>query len=207
MIKAQMLIVFVWLASHSVPAFSHSGAEPIFKFRVVAEGIYAGANPVGVDGDAAGVRYLRSLGIHTVVSLQGADVDGTVAGRVSNWLHHGERPGFDEIERCAVEALDMTYINLPIRSRRPWGDQDYESVQKALEIFKQATPQAPVYLHCQRGIDRTGLIVALYRVQVQGWTPAEAYAEWDQVGRSRVAKLVTAALDDYYCERFLSRAD
>lgn len=194
-----------WLYSPSV--FSHSSGEPIFKFRPIADGIYAGANPIGANGDLGGVYYLKAIGVQTVISLQGADVDGTVAGRVSYWLHHGERPGFDEVERCAVENLEMNFVNFPIRSRRPWGERDHLSVQAALALLKRATPQAPVYLHCQRGIDRTGLIVALYRVQVQKWSPADAYTEWDQVGRSRVAKLVTAALDDYYCENFLSNFD
>jgi protein tyrosine/serine phosphatase len=33
------------------------------------------------------------------------------------------------------------------------------------------------YIHCEHGQDRTGLIVGLYRLQVEHWTKARAYAE------------------------------
>ena len=32
-------------------------------------------------------------------------------------------------------------------------------------------------IHCEHGQDRTGLLVGLYRVLVQGWSVAQAYAE------------------------------
>lgn len=33
------------------------------------------------------------------------------------------------------------------------------------------------YVHCERGQDRTGLIVGVYRVKVEHWTKADAYQE------------------------------
>jgi tyrosine-protein phosphatase SIW14 len=36
---------------------------------------------------------------------------------------------------------------------------------------------APVLVHCQHGEDRTGLIVAAYRVMVSGWDKNKAMAE------------------------------
>lgn len=194
-----ILLSLVWISG----AWAHDGEVPIFKFRAVTPAIFAGANPIHAEGDSRGVEYLKQLGIRTVISLQGADVDGTFSGRISNWMHHGERPGFTDVERCMVEGQGMRFINLPIRSRRPWGEQDRESVEEAITLLSNATPEQPVYLHCQRGIDRTGLIVALYRVRHQGWTSEAAYQEWLAVGRTRVARMVTAALDDYYCERHL----
>ena len=35
----------------------------------------------------------------------------------------------------------------------------------------------PVYVHCTEGVDRTGLIIALYRVIEQGWAPKDAHDE------------------------------
>lgn len=41
-----------------------------------------------------------------------------------------------------------------------------------------ADPDAqPVFVHCQQGEDRTGAMVAIYRIARQGWTPEHAYAE------------------------------
>ena len=41
---------------------------------------------------------------------------------------------------------------------------------------------APIFVHCQRGADRTGLMCAIYRIAVQGWTKDEAIAEMTQGG-------------------------
>ncbi len=196
-------VTLVLVLIGSANAFGHGSDVPIFKFRAVTSSVFAGANPVAPNGDLAGVDYLQSIGIRTVVSLQGADVDGSISGVVSNWIHHGERAHFTELERCAVEGRGMRFVNLPVRSRRPWGERDRNAVEDALSFLVQASPEAPLYLHCQRGIDRTGLIVALYRIRAQGWTPEAAYAEWNGLGRTRVARMVTAALDDYFCEKHL----
>jgi protein tyrosine/serine phosphatase len=37
--------------------------------------------------------------------------------------------------------------------------------------------RAPVFLHCQHGADRTGYLVAMYRVVVEGWDRERAIAE------------------------------
>lgn len=41
-----------------------------------------------------------------------------------------------------------------------------------------------VLLHCKKGVDRTGYIVAAYRVLVQKWTVDDACKEWKEKGRS-----------------------
>lgn len=40
-----------------------------------------------------------------------------------------------------------------------------------------------VFLHCMSGVDRTGFVVAAWRMIVQGWTFDEAYDEWVAEGR------------------------
>jgi protein tyrosine/serine phosphatase len=37
--------------------------------------------------------------------------------------------------------------------------------------------QKPVLVHCQHGEDRTGLVIAAYRVLAQGWTKEQAMSE------------------------------
>jgi protein tyrosine/serine phosphatase len=39
-----------------------------------------------------------------------------------------------------------------------------------------------VYVHCQRGADRTGTLCAAYRMVVQGWTHEQALQEMTQGG-------------------------
>lgn len=39
------------------------------------------------------------------------------------------------------------------------------------------------YLHCQAGVDRTGYVVAAYRMQILHWTFEQALAAWNESGR------------------------
>ncbi|WP_259632000.1 protein-tyrosine phosphatase family protein [Stieleria sedimenti] len=36
----------------------------------------------------------------------------------------------------------------------------------------------PVYFHCNLGLDRVGLLVALYRIEYFGWEPRHAFTTW-----------------------------
>jgi protein-tyrosine phosphatase len=35
----------------------------------------------------------------------------------------------------------------------------------------------PVLIHCRAGLHRTGVLVAVYRMEYEGWSPAEAFRE------------------------------
>jgi protein tyrosine/serine phosphatase len=56
-----------------------------------------------------------------------------------------------------------------------------EDIVKFLRIA--TTPELqPVLVHCQHGSDRTGTMVALYRIVVQGWSKEDAVTEMTQGG-------------------------
>ncbi len=55
-------------------------------------------------------------------------------------------------------------------------------VIKALRLIIAAEKRGPVLVHCQRGADRTGAVMAMYRVVVQGWPKDKAIAEMEQGG-------------------------
>jgi protein tyrosine/serine phosphatase len=40
----------------------------------------------------------------------------------------------------------------------------------------------PIYVHCELGRDRSGLVVGLFRVRCQGWSVCAAYAEMQWFG-------------------------
>lgn len=67
-----------------------------------------------------------------------------------------------------VEKLRMEQIIFPIHH-----ETDLEKLDNAIpELFSVQ----PMYLHCVHGRDRTGLAVALFRIQ-QGWDPRSALHE------------------------------
>ncbi len=38
-------------------------------------------------------------------------------------------------------------------------------------------------IHCATGVDRTGVVAAIYRMRVQGWSRDAAIKEWIALGR------------------------
>ena len=50
-------------------------------------------------------------------------------------------------------------------------------------LAKLADPaNRPVFVHCMQGHDRTGLIIGLFRVFVEKWTPQAAHDEMMALG-------------------------
>jgi protein tyrosine/serine phosphatase len=95
------------------------------------------------------------MGIRTVINLR---------------TRHGERK--------AVEAAGMRYLEIPMSF---WKDVDPAVVRMALSTMTDPANQ-PVYVHCSRGKDRTGVLAAVYRMEVDGWSNAEAEAEMEAFG-------------------------
>lgn len=98
--------------------------------------------------DRAGMRALAAHGVRTVVNLR-------------SW--HSDR---DEIA-----GTGMKLVEVPASA----GSMDYRDLVVALRAVVQA--EKPVAVHCWHGSDRTGAVVAAWRVAVSGWTPQQALDE------------------------------
>lgn len=68
-------------------------------------------------------------------------------------------------------------IHAPIES---W-DVDHPEVMRALRALVDPDNQ-PVLLHCRHGADRTGTVIAAYRMVVEGWSAEEAIEEMREGG-------------------------
>jgi protein tyrosine/serine phosphatase len=60
-------------------------------------------------------------------------------------------------------------------------EPDDDKVERFLRIVTDPS-RTPVFVHCQHGADRTGMMVAMYRVVVQGWSKADAIDEMRRGG-------------------------
>ena len=103
----------------------------------------------GAQPDAAGMRKLKELGIKTIVNLRLAHSDA------------------DEIG-----GLDIASEHIRIDPFKP----DMDVLVRFLRVATDPN-RTPVFVHCQRGIDRTGLAVAAYRIVVCRWTKTQALDE------------------------------
>lgn len=79
------------------------------------------------------------------------------------------RAGYSDA--ALVEGLGFHLVEVPMTA----GGFTEEDVVKALRAI-EAAPK-PVLVHCQYGADRTGVVLAMYRVVVQNWTKEDALAE------------------------------
>jgi tyrosine-protein phosphatase SIW14 len=88
----------------------------------------------------------------------------------------------DDDERARVTAAGMRYVEIPM-TIGPFGAPvpTEAQAQAFLEAVTDPTGR-PAYVHCKHGRDRTGVMVALYRVEVSRWTGEEAVREAEKRG-------------------------
>src|SRR5262245_39353239 len=151
--SARFLVWFVAVSSWSpsVMADQRPAPEaPIVRFEQVDAALFRGGQP-----DAAGFEYLKRLGIRTIVNLRRNDE-----------------------ERALVEAMGFRYVSLST-GLTPFGLGGTISPDVVRRFFEIVDDPAsgPVFLHCRRGADRTGTLIAMHRILRQGWTPTAAYDE------------------------------
>ncbi|MGA9753397.1 MAG: tyrosine-protein phosphatase [Acidobacteriota bacterium] len=108
----------------------------------------------GAQPTREGFESLKAMGVRTVINLRD---------------HHSDAP--------LLADLGIRYVEIPCDA---WRINDAPVVL----FLKLATDAAcqPVFVHCQHGSDRTGVMVAAYRVVVQDWDPALAEAELPNFG-------------------------
>jgi len=133
--------------------------EGIGNFGQVDEHLYRGAQP-----DVAGLESLQRLGVRTIINLrQTNDV----------W----------RAEEAEAQAKGILYTNLPLSGV---GRPTTEQVETILALIQRLP--SPVFVHCQHGCDRTGTIVACYRIRQGRWTAQAAQAEANRYGMSSLVR-------------------
>lgn len=127
-----------------------TGPTPANFHIVDDKKLYRSARP-----EADTIQYLKQLGIKTIISLEEYLV----------WEI--------EEERKYVEAAGIRFIHYPIGTLIPPSVKDLETALSDI-----INPQnQPVLVHCLNGSDRTGEVVATYRIRIDGWPIQKAVDE------------------------------
>lgn len=142
--------------------------KPIPNFAQVDKSVWRGGQPT-----AQGWTNLYQLGVHWVIKLN-TDAEGS-----------------DEL----AAQLGMTVYKFPISvGEQLEGGPQLSTVSKAVAMLQRGNAyvhcgsdartrsKLDVFLKTQGGQDRTGLVVGVYRVWVDGWPKAKAYAEMKSFG-------------------------
>jgi tyrosine-protein phosphatase SIW14 len=117
-----------------------------------------------------GLKALKKMGVNVVVDAR------------SNSEHEKEE----------VESLGMKYVAIPWHC--PWPHD--EVLAKFLKVV-QENKGKKVFVHCRLGDDRTGMMVAAYRMAEEGWTADEAMNEMKAFGFTRSHHLLCPGLVGY----------
>jgi hypothetical protein len=132
------------------------------NFRVVRAGVLYRGGQMTIPGLK---RIFHDYGIKCVICLR----DGTTKA--------------DRDEEAFCESEEVTFVRIPPSG---WGDfGGVVPVEAGVRKFKEVLSDPrnyPVLLHCFAGIHRTGAYTAIYRMEFEHWTNAEAMSEMRACG-------------------------
>lgn len=137
-------------------AADNPAAEHVRNFGEVNEHLYRGGEPT-----QEALEELAGLHVALVIDLR-------EPGKGTN------------VEQQMVEALKMKYVNIPFHN---YGAPTEEQMRRVLWLLVNGDTQK-IFVHCWRGKDRTGTVVACYRMQHDGWDNQKALAEAHKYGMS-----------------------
>jgi protein tyrosine/serine phosphatase len=118
------------------------------RFARVDERVYRGGQPTEEH-----LRLLHAIGVTKIVDLR------------------RERLDVRRAERAAARELGMEFVELPFFG--VFG-ADLDFLTRAIDELRTHDGGA-VYIHCDNGRDRTSLVVALYRLVHDEWSPERAW--------------------------------
>jgi protein tyrosine/serine phosphatase len=136
---------------------------------MVNDHLYRGAQPT-----EQGFASLAKMGVKTILDLREFDSRSLA-------------------EKKMVEAAGMKYVNIPLYGMQA---PPAASVEKALSLFDNKDA-GPVFVHCRRGADRTGTIIACYRISHDRWENQKALSEAKSCGMAWIEKAMQHYVKDY----------
>ena len=154
-----------------LPSPTHSSKPPtnefagLSDFGKVTDHIWRGAQPT-------------ADGYHNLVER----------GRVRSFLSLRRGANRDEVNLNVAKIAGAKCYQVSMKEWDP-GEGDLRQLALALKTMKDLSDNPktrPVYVHCKAGENRTGFVIATYRMVYQGWTPEEAVREMRAYGFYRV---------------------
>lgn len=133
-----------------------AAAQDIRNFGEVNDHLYRGGQPT-----KRGFEELAARGVGLVIDLREPSTATT-------------------LEQQMVEALKMKFVNVPLKD---YGAPSDPEMQRVLWLLVNGDSKR-IFVHCWRGKDRTGTVIACYRIQHDGWDNRKALAEAHRYGMS-----------------------
>ena len=122
---------------------------------------------------AEGVAAIRKWGVKTVISVTPTDE-----------------------ERKLVSEAGLKLVEIPFTEKQGLPEKCQLKFLKTIN-----TDPGPFYVHCKTGKARAGMLMALYRMKLNGWPLAQSAAEFERLGGNykKSRKLFRAITDACSC--------
>jgi tyrosine-protein phosphatase SIW14 len=146
-----------------------AGQPGLKDIQQVDANVYRGCQPGAGEFDA-----LAKIGIKTVIDLRGGSI-------------HMPR------EKMLVEKAGMNYVS----ERLSGIFQPHDAQIARLLAVMQDPPATPVFVHCRRGADRVGVVIACYRMVHDHWTNRQAFDEARTAHFSPLEVLIRRYIDNF----------
>lgn len=155
--RSSMIVATLAVVMGRNPHFAFSQEEAAleklkrtaFNFHQVASGIYRS----GLISKEA-VPAFKELGIKTVITFD-------------NDLKRVEK------EKEFLKGSGIELISIPWSG---WDNPEDETISKTLSLI-ESPERKPLLVHCKQGQERTGVVIACWRIAHQDWSIGEAYRE------------------------------
>ena len=140
------------------------------NFKIVNDRILRGGQP-----SDDGFKKLAERGVKTVVDLR--------------WVDEHDIPR----EKQIVEADGMRFISVPMKGLSA---PSLKQMTKVLGILEDSNSW-PVFIHCRRGADRTGTVLACYRISHDHWQNQKALEEAKTYGLSSFERAMRSFIQHF----------
>jgi protein tyrosine/serine phosphatase len=167
----RLIVVLLLILVFFIAMGRQTGEEgDLPRFSMLTQGLYRGGQPT-----TKGFQFLNEIGVKTIINLRAED----------------------NSESGVVQGLGMNYVQIPVNEARPWSVIPPAAIAKFFELVSNPA-NYPIFFHCRRGADRTGAVAAFYRIAIDHWDGARAYAEARDIGMRWYYAALRAQILDFH---------
>lgn len=168
--RFSFLIITAFLFGSATQAQQASSKKDLPNFYLVNTNLYRGGQPT-----EAGVKRLAQMGVKTIIDLRGEDKNS-------------------KREELWAQSSGIKFIGVNLNNWKRPKDADIEQIIQYIDTAENQ----PVFVHCKRGADRTGTVIAVYRITHDSWTAKQANEEAQKFGFGWWQFWMKDYINDYY---------